>query len=135
MNPHYAQVAERAAHRCEYCQAPEAVFNFPFKIEHIIPPGFGGGGQSSNLALSCRSCNLFKRNHLEAIDPETGSKVPLFNPRKHVWEHHFEVDNASAALLGRTAIARSSINLLQMNRPAQLIARKHWMRLRLFPKL
>jgi len=30
MNPHYARVAQRAGHRCEYCRAPEAVFNFPF---------------------------------------------------------------------------------------------------------
>lgn len=28
MNPRYPAVAQRAAHRCEYCLAPEAVFNF-----------------------------------------------------------------------------------------------------------
>ena len=27
MNPRYSRVAERAAHCCEYCQAPEAIFN------------------------------------------------------------------------------------------------------------
>ena len=37
MNPRYPFVAERAAHRCEYCRAPEAIFNFPFEVEHIIP--------------------------------------------------------------------------------------------------
>ena len=30
MNPRYPQVALRALHRCEYCHAPESVFNFPF---------------------------------------------------------------------------------------------------------
>ncbi len=29
MNPHYTQVALMAGHRCEYCHAPEAVFNLP----------------------------------------------------------------------------------------------------------
>lgn len=37
MNPHYPLVAERAAHRCEYCRAPEAIFNFPFEVEHVLP--------------------------------------------------------------------------------------------------
>jgi hypothetical protein len=36
MNPRHARVAARAAHRCEYCHAPEALFNFPFEVEHII---------------------------------------------------------------------------------------------------
>jgi len=30
-------IAQRANHRCEYCKAPEVVFNFPFEVEHIIP--------------------------------------------------------------------------------------------------
>ena len=37
MNPRYAQVALRAGHCCEYCHAPETVFNLPFEVEHIIP--------------------------------------------------------------------------------------------------
>jgi hypothetical protein len=36
MNPRYVQVALRAEHRCEYCHAPEVVFNFPFEVEHVI---------------------------------------------------------------------------------------------------
>ena len=75
MNPHYPSVARRAGHRCEYCCAPEAIFNFPFEVEHIVPPQRGGGGDESNLALSCRSCNLFKTDQTEAIDPDTGSSV------------------------------------------------------------
>ena len=38
MNRFYSEVAERAGHRCEYCRAPEVVFNFPFEVEHIIHP-------------------------------------------------------------------------------------------------
>ena len=36
MNPHYPLVAQRAAHHCEYCRAPEAVFNFAFEVEHNL---------------------------------------------------------------------------------------------------
>jgi molybdenum cofactor biosynthesis enzyme MoaA len=28
MNPYYNLVADRANHRCEYCHAPELIFNF-----------------------------------------------------------------------------------------------------------
>jgi len=37
VNPYYRAIAQRANHRCEYCKAPEVVFNFPFEVEHIIP--------------------------------------------------------------------------------------------------
>jgi hypothetical protein len=33
MNPSYDRIADRAAHRYEYCHAPEIAFNFPFDIE------------------------------------------------------------------------------------------------------
>jgi hypothetical protein len=37
MNPSYHEIARRALHRCEYCHAPELVFNLPFEVEHIVP--------------------------------------------------------------------------------------------------
>lgn len=62
MNPQYRRVAQRAAHKCEYCGAPEAIFNFPFEVEHIIPQSQGGVDDETNLALSCRACNIHKSN-------------------------------------------------------------------------
>jgi 5-methylcytosine-specific restriction endonuclease McrA len=50
MNPYYPLVAERAAHRCEYCHAPELIFNVPFEVDHIIPISKGGSDDPSNLA-------------------------------------------------------------------------------------
>jgi hypothetical protein len=37
MNKHYAEVANRAGHRREYCRAPEIILNLPFEVEHIVP--------------------------------------------------------------------------------------------------
>ena len=51
MNRHYAGVAERAGHRCEYCHAPEAIFNLPFEVEHIVPTSRGGPDDESNRRL------------------------------------------------------------------------------------
>jgi hypothetical protein len=133
MNPRYPVVAARAAHRCEYCQAPEAIFNLPFEVEHIIPPLRGGGDQESNWALSCRSCNLHKSVQTEGIDPETQTGVRLFHPRQDLWADHFRVEANTGALAGNTPIGRATVAGLQMNSPAQLEARRQWIRLKLFP--
>ena len=51
MNPRYALVAARAEHRCEYCHAPEAIFNFKFEVEHVVPPGQVGSDTEDNWGL------------------------------------------------------------------------------------
>ena len=102
MNPRYGRVAARAAHRCEYCRAPEVIFNLPFEVEHMVPTRRGGDDTESNWALSCRSCNLHKSDHQEAIDPQTGAIVPLFQPRLQRWDEHFSVEESTGILLGLT---------------------------------
>ena len=135
MNPRYAPVAERAAHRCEYCRAPEAIFNFPFEVEHIVPTSRGGADEESNWALSCRACNLHKGDRVVAADPQTGAVVSLFNPREQRWEDHFRWDADTAELAGVTRVGRATVACLQLNRPAQSAARRRWIQLRIFPTL
>lgn len=133
MNPRYALVSARAGHRCEYCHAPEAIFNFPFEVEHVIPPGHGGSDSADNWALACRSCNLFKSNTLVGTDDETGRIVPLFHPRQDVWQEHFAAVAAEGTVIGLTATGRVTVNQLRMNSPIQRLARQQWQRLDLFP--
>jgi hypothetical protein len=133
MNPHYGSVALRAGHRCEYCHAPEVVFNFPFEVEHIIPVARGGTDTDANWALACRSCNLWKATHVQSLDPESGAEVRIFHPRNDPWDDHFAVDLEQGALVGRTPIGRATIMRLRMNHHAQHMARHQWMRLGLFP--
>jgi 5-methylcytosine-specific restriction endonuclease McrA len=132
MNPHYPTVAHRAGHRCEYCRAPEAIFNFAFEVEHVVPTARGGADDETNLALACRACNVRKAAHVDAVDPETQSEVALFHPRADVWETHFRVDVESARIEGITAVGRAVVRLA-MNSEAQLAARRQWMRLGLYP--
>jgi hypothetical protein len=133
MNPHYPLVAQRAAHHCEYCRAPEAVFNFPFEVEHVIPPARGGLDIESNWALSCRSCNLYKSIHVEGTFPGATTLVRLFDPRRDIWAEHFRVTAEDGRIIGVTDVGRATVTRLQMNTPAQLQARQQWIRLRLFP--
>ena len=81
MNPLYLATAERARHRCEYCLAPEEVFNFAFQVDHIRPQAHGGMDDTDNLALACQSCNAFKSDFVTGYDAETRTDVPLFHPR------------------------------------------------------
>jgi hypothetical protein len=133
MNPQYPSVAERAGCRCEYCHAPEAIFNFPFEVEHVVPTSQQGSDDDLNLALACRACNLRKSDHLSSHDDVTGVEAPLFNPRQDRWAEHFQVETETAEILGCTPIGRATVARLQMNTPMQLEARRQWMRLGLFP--
>lgn len=133
MNPRYTQVAMRAGHRCEYCRAPEGVFNFPFEVEHIIPIFREGTDTETNWALACRSCNLRKATHVSGIDPESQAVACLFNPREDRWEEHFRADTESGKIKGLTMVGRATVARLEMNSEAQIAARQQWMRLSLFP--
>jgi hypothetical protein len=112
VNPLYPLVANRAGHRCEYCRAPEVIFNFPFEVEHILPRSVDGPDQIDNLALSCRACNLRKSDRLEFPDPETQETVRLFNPRCDAWSEHFHF-GFDGKIKGLTPIGRATLALLQ----------------------
>jgi hypothetical protein len=132
VNPHYPRVAERAGHRCEYCHAPEAIFNFPFEVEHILASSRQGTDRDTNLALSCRACNLGKAAHLHRVDELTGVETPLYHPRQDRWEDHLQV-MPDGVIVGKTPVGRVTVRTLKMNAALQIEARRQWMRLGLFP--
>ena len=133
MNPYYTLVADRAAHRCEYCRAPEIIFNFPFEVEHIVPLYRGGNNRMSNLALACRSCNLRKGTNISGLDSTSNTEFSLFHPRQDRWNEHFQVEIEAGAIVGITPTGRVTVTSLEMNSQTQLIARQLWIRLGLFP--
>ncbi len=133
MNPRYPQVALRAGHRCEYCHAPEAVFNLHLEVEHIVPVVRGGEDAVTNWALSCRACNLYKATHVTGIDPESNTVVRLFNPREDRWEDHFQMASGSGEIVGRTPVGRATAVRLGLNSEVQVTARRQWIRLGIYP--
>jgi hypothetical protein len=133
MNPRYPQVAARAEHRCEYCRAPEAIFNFPFEVEHIVSSRHNGADIETNWALACRSCNVFKSDRIEAVDPGTGELARLFHPRLQAWDEHFELDAQRGAIVGTTPTGRATAAAMRMNHSTQIEARRQWIQLGLYP--
>jgi HNH endonuclease len=118
-----ALVKSRAANQCEYCclrqeDAPIAEFH----IEHIISKQHGGMDEADNLALACASCNWAKGPNLTGIDPKTGQIVPLFHPRRDVWEEHFQFE--WPFIRGLTEIGRTTVSVLAMNSPSRIELRR-----------
>jgi len=107
-------VRARADNRCEYCRLPQHAIDGVLQIEHIIARQHGGGDELTNLALACDQCNLHKGPNLTAIDPESGLLVQLYDPRRDAWSDHFQLGGAE--IVGRTAIGRATVRLMDMNR-------------------
>jgi HNH endonuclease len=107
-------VRRRARDRCEYCGLPEACSPVvPLHVEHIIARKHGGRTSLSNTAMGCYHCNYHKQTDLVGIDPLTGKRTLLFNPRRHKWQSHFRWEGIF--LLGKTAIGRTTIEVLAIN--------------------
>lgn len=133
MNPLYAQLIRRANQRCEYCRAPQWVFNFSFEVEHIVPLRDGGSNGPENLAIACRSCNVHKSSRRTGLDAVSGETVRLFDPRNDDWNGHFRIDLDRAEIVGQTPIGRVTVELLSMNAPRHVEARAQWIEYRCFP--
>lgn len=127
-------VAARAGHRCEYCLAPEVLFNSLFEVDHIEPRSRGGADEVWNLALACRACNGSKHVATSAIDPSGQRLTRLFNPRVDLWSEHFERDALTAEIHGLNEIGRATVDRLNMNSPAQSRARRLWAHLFAYPE-
>jgi hypothetical protein len=108
-------VRERSGSRCEYCRLPQIGSRAPFEIDHITPRKHHGRSVAGNLALSCVYCNAVKGPNLAGLDPAAGKLTRLYHPRLHKWTHHFRFHGS--VLVGRTAIGRTTIDVLKMNRP------------------
>ncbi|ALB40513.1 MULTISPECIES: HNH endonuclease signature motif containing protein [Nostocales] len=120
------KIIERDKSRCCYCLTSEANSGIPMTYDHIHPVSKGGETTFENLCLACRSCNEFKSDAVESIDPLSGETIQLFNPRQQKWTDHFGWSADGTRLEGINAIGRTTIVKLRINNPVILIARKRW---------
>jgi len=109
-------VEARAGGICEYCRSLRRFVPEPFNVEHIIPVAHSGKTEARNLAWACAGCNYHKGDKIEGIDPQTGRRLRLFNPRRHRWKDHFAWNEDATLMIGLTATGRATINALRLNR-------------------
>ena len=110
---------------------PEGIRPLKFVIDHIIAQQHRGPTVADNLALCCGHCNLHKGPNIAGIDPETKQFCPLFHPRREIWHEHFKWNGP--LLIGRTPLARATIEVLAINDPMQVMTRRALMREGVFP--
>ncbi len=113
------RVAESFRFRCAYCHTSQRVVGPFLEIDHILPEAHGGTADEENLCLACPMCNSHKADKHEALDPESGQLVPLFNPRQDKWREHFEWVEEATVIQGKTSIGRATVEALRMNLPTE----------------
>jgi HNH endonuclease len=113
----------RANEACEYCQVLQAFYpTVSFPIDHIISRQHGGHTALANLALACLHCNSHKGPNVGGLDPKTGKLRRLFHPRRQKWTRHFRW--IGPLLVGRTAVGRATVAVLDMNDPDLVAVRQ-----------
>jgi len=120
------KVRQQAGNRCGYCLAKQQLVLWALEIDHIIPVAEGGSDDEENLWLACRACNNAKRTKTEGLDPLTGRSVPLFNPRKQVWQEHFRWSISGVEIVGLTLIGRATVAVLDLNNVISAMVRRNW---------
>ncbi|WP_439100154.1 HNH endonuclease [Candidatus Viridilinea mediisalina] len=121
------RIRSAARHRCGYCLSPQHLVMARLEIEHIIPLAQGGSHAESNLWLACPLCNAHKSSKIDEIDPVSGLRVPLFNPRMQVWHEHFAWVNGGLSIAGLTPIGRATVVALHLNTDQDaLTVRSYW---------
>ncbi len=110
------QVHQRANYLCEYCHASEQWQYVAFTIDHLIPLTTSGADTLDNLALACFHCNRKKSGKTTAIDPQSGTEVPLFNPRQYSWSEHFIWSADGLLIIALTPMGRATVTALALNR-------------------
>ncbi len=118
------RVRKRAKGRCEYCRDPDDFTTASFHCDHIIPRKAKGKTELDNLAWACPWCNTHKHTKMYAHDPQTGRRVPLFNPRLKKWKRHFKWNENQLTIVGRTQTGRATIEALNMNRSEHINLRR-----------
>jgi hypothetical protein len=121
-----ARVRQRAGNRCGYCLSPQHLVFGWLETEHVVPVGRGGTDDENNLWLACRFCNTFKSDAVDAIDPVSGQRVPLFDPRNQTWADHFRWSEDGAQVVGITPVGRATVAQMQLNYPLAVTVRRNW---------
>ena len=110
---------------------PQEFDVLPFQLDHIRAQKHRGPTTTGNLALACLPCNTYKGPNIAGIDPVTDSLVPLFNPRTDDWNEHFRW--RGERLVGKTAVARATIEVLEINSRERMEHRRLLTKARVFP--
>jgi HNH endonuclease len=127
------RIREHFDYCCAYCLSPTTLVPVSYEFDHIKPISLGGETTFGNLCLACPSCNSYKGTYQTSPDPETMKVVALFHPQQDTWWEHFYWNEDKTIVLPLTAVARATIDRLNINRPVLVELRRLWVSLGMFP--
>lgn len=125
-NENRRKIREAAGNLCGYCLSHQRYTMSKLEIEHLVPKSKGGTDAEENLWLSCGLCNRHKGVQTEALDAETQTLVPLFNPRRQAWTEHFAWSADGTQIVGATPVGRATVNALKLNNEIAVEVRRNW---------
>ena len=120
------RLIEISKNRCEYCCTQALIIDMSLEVEHIVPQSLEGESEFENLCLASPNCNRYKGVRINFLDKETGTIVPLFNPREQKWEEHFRWGSDGIYINGTTPTGRATVEALNMNNTFVVRARRVW---------
>ena len=94
-----------------------ALYTHSAGVVHISPCS----GVESRL-----DCVAVKGDRTQAIDPQTGESVPLFNPRTQHWFDHFIWQPDGTQIAGLTPCGRATVVALRLNNEHIVETRRFW---------
>jgi hypothetical protein len=109
---------------CEYCWYPAAFSPSSFHYDHIDPLANDGATILENLARACAGCNGLKQDKTHYYDPVTFQFTRLYHPRKQSWHDHFQWSDDELLIIGTSPAGRATVELLQVNRQANINLRQ-----------
>ena len=121
-----ARIRARAGERCGYCRSPQHLVLGPLEIDHVVPSALGGSDDEENLWLACRMCNAFKGTQTHAVDPMTGRRLRLYDPRVDDWLGHFRWSEDATRVVALTGTGRATVVALQLNHAIAMMVRRAW---------
>jgi len=119
----WQEVLRKFKWRCAYCQVPAIYLPRGLEKEHILPRSAGGSDTAKNICPACSNCSGHKADKVFSIDPQSGKKIALFNPRKQRWQEHFGWEQTGVKILGLTPTGRATVVALKMNLPEIILWR------------
>lgn len=122
------RVRQRAKNRCEYCLNHQEYVMGKLQIDHIKPVAKGGSDEEDNLCLACELCNQHKWTQTDGVDPQSGQRVVLFNPRQDRWPEHFTWSADGTEIIGLTSCGRATVIALRLNNALAITVRRNWIR-------
>ena len=118
------RVVARADRRCEYCLIHEDDTFFGCEVDHIISIKHGGPTEEQNLALACLICNRAKGSDIASLSQKSGEVVRLFNPRRDLWQDHFQISGDGVTISALTSIGEATVRTLRLNQGDRLLERQ-----------